>query len=280
MIKAILLDIDGTLTDDRKMITPETKEALLKAQDKGIRLIIASGRPPKGLKRFAEELDMYDNNGLFICYNGAEVISCGTDETLFSVPMRAEDSKAVLQHLEQFDVVPVIMHGRYAYLPNAYKGNMIDNGKGNVFNVIDYEVHGNNYLIRECADMAEEIGFPVKKILTAGDPAYLQEHYREMDKPFRDKLSCMFTAPFYYEFTAKGIDKAKAIEATLQHISCSREELMAFGDAQNDRSMLEYAGTGVAMGNAVDEVQAVADYITLDNNHDGIAYALRHFGII
>ncbi|MCR5794657.1 MAG: Cof-type HAD-IIB family hydrolase [Solobacterium sp.] len=277
MIKAILLDIDGTLTDDRKRITPETKKALLKAQAAGIRLIIASGRPPRGLRRFAEELDMYDNRGLFICYNGAEVITCGTEETLFSVPMRPEESKAVLQHLKQFDVVPVIMHGRYAYLPNAYKGNMIDNGKGTVFNVIDYEVHSNGYLIRECADMAEEIGFPVKKILTAGDPAYLKEHYMEMDEPFRDTLSCMFTAPFYYEFTAKGIDKAKAIEATLKHIGCTREELMAFGDAQNDRSMIAYAGIGVAMGNAVDEVKEAAGYVTLDNNHDGIAHALHHF---
>lgn len=277
MIKAILLDIDGTLTNDKKEITSETKEALLKAQNSGIRLIIASGRPPRGLRRFGKELDMYDHNGLFICFNGAEVINCSTKEVLFSVPMKSEDAKAVLQHLKQFDVVPVIMHDRYAYLPNAYRGNMIHNREGKLFNVIDYEVHSNNYLIRECEDMAEEIDFPVKKILTAGDPPYMKAHYLEMDEPFRDKLSCMFTAPFYYEFTAKGIDKAKAIEETLRHIGCTREEFMAFGDAENDRSMLEYAGIGIAMGNAVPEVKEIADYITLDNNHDGIAYALNRF---
>ena len=117
--------------------------------------------------------------------------------------------------------------------------------------------------------------FPVEKILNAGEPDYMKEHYEEMMEPFKDTLSCMFTSPVYFEFTAKGIDKAKAIDTVYRSLGYEPAELMAFGDAQNDLSMLKYAGVGVAMGNAVEEVKDAADYITLSNNHDGIAAALE-----
>lgn len=116
--------------------------------------------------------------------------------------------------------------------------------------------------------------YPLNKILTAGDDVYLKEHYQEMMEPFKDTLSCMFTAPFYFEFTAKGVDKAKAIESVLIPRGYKKEEMIAFGDGQNDASMLEYVGTGVAMANAVDELKAVADEVTKSNEEDGIAYSL------
>lgn len=68
-IKAILLDIDGTLTNHKKEITPETKKALMNAQEYGIRLVIASGRPAKGIFQYGDQLDMKYHNGLFVCYN-------------------------------------------------------------------------------------------------------------------------------------------------------------------------------------------------------------------
>ena len=87
----------------------------------------------------------------------------------------------------------------------------------------------------------------------------------------------MFTAPFYYEFTAKNVDKAKAIDAAFTKLGYVAEEMIAFGDAENDTSMLEYAGIGVAMGNATDALKAAADEVTLSNDEDGIAASLyRH----
>jgi Cof subfamily protein (haloacid dehalogenase superfamily) len=98
-----------------------------------------------------------------------------------------------------------------------------------------------------------------------------------MGAPFEGELSAMFTAPYYYEFTPLGVDKTRAIKETFSVLGIDRSEVIAFGDAQNDQSMIEWAGIGVAMGNAVDEVRAVADYVTLSNNDDGIAAALEHF---
>jgi Cof subfamily protein (haloacid dehalogenase superfamily) len=84
----------------------------------------------------------------------------------------------------------------------------------------------------------------------------------------------MFTAPFYYEFTAKNVDKAKAIDTAFTKLGYTADEMIAFGDAENDISMLEYAGIGVAMGNATEAVKAIADEITLSNDEDGIAESL------
>ena len=116
--------------------------------------------------------------------------------------------------------------------------------------------------------------YPVDKLLTAGDPAYLQAHYEEMYAPFKQTLSGMFTADWYFEYTAPGIDKACALEGALPKLGIDASEVVSFGDGQNDKSMIEWAGTGVAMGNAVDEVKAVAQMVTANNNEDGIAVAL------
>lgn len=150
---------------------------------------------------------------------------------------------------------------------------MIKHGEQEI-NIIQYESRGGKYKLCEMDDLAAFVDYPLNKILTAGDPIYLKEHYREMMEPFKDTLSCMFTASFYFEFTAQGIDKAKALEAVLNPMGYMQDEIIAFGDGQNDKTMIQYAGIGVAMDNAVEELKEVADEITLSNEYDGIAVSL------
>lgn len=278
MIKAILLDIDGTLTNDEKVITKKTKEVLLAAQEKGVRLALASGRPDMGLHKWATELEMDTHHGIFVCYNGARVVDCQSGEELFSQSLSKEEAKAVLEHLKQFDVTPIIARGEYMHTDDVF-GCVIDY-KGAPFNVVEYESRGNNYILCEQKDLAAWMDFPVEKILTAASPEYLQAHYKEMEAPFADSLNCMFTGDFYFEFTAQGVDKAKAIDRAYTKLGIAKEEMMAFGDAENDLGMLKYVGIGVAMGNASDAVKEAADEITLDNNHDGIAASLEKYGVI
>ena len=274
MIKVILLDIDGTLTNSKKEITPKTKEALLKVQESGVQLVLASGRMANGLSKYAKELDMYNHNGLFVCANGAEVINCQTGEVLFKKAMTVKEGKAVLEHIKQFDIIPMIAKGEHMFTNDVFNNTIIWNDKP--WNIMQYEARSNNYLLCEQRDLVEWCDFEITKILTFGQPEYLQEHYKEIGAPF-DYLSHMFTAPYYYEFTAKGIDKTKAIQETIGKLY-KQDEMMAFGDAQNDQTMVKYAGIGVAMGNAVDSLKEVANEITLSNEDDGIAYSLyKHF---
>ena len=268
-IKVIIMDIDGTLVNDEKVITPLTKETLLKAQDKGVRLILASGRPTSGLLKLAEELDMENHHGLFVCFNGSKVVDC---QTLYNHAISVEDSKAVLEHLKNFKARPMFDKDEYMYVNDVFDNTITYKGKS--FNVMQYESRGNNYILCEKRDLAAFVDFEINKILTFGDPDYLQAHYKEMMEPFKDRLNCMFTSDFYFEYTAKGVDKAKALDSVLIPMGYKKEEMMAFGDAQNDKSMVEYVGLGVAMGNASDELKAVANEITDTNNNDGIAKAI------
>lgn len=271
-VKVIIMDIDGTLVNDKKEITPKTKEVLLKAQEQGALLVLASGRPTSGLRKLAAELQMDKHHGLFVCFNGSKVIDCQSDEVLFNQTMSVEDSKAVLEHLKNFKARPMFDKGEYMYVNDVFDNYITYKGKP--FNVMQYESRGNNYILCEKRDLAAFVDFEINKILTYGDPEYLQEHYQEMMAPFKDRLNCMFTGDFYFEYTAKGIDKAKALDSALIPMGYTKDEMIAFGDAQNDKTMIEYVGCGVAMANASDDLKAVADEITLSNNDDGIAESL------
>ncbi len=273
----IIMDIDGTLTNSEKKITPKTRAALLAAQEQGARLILASGRPVSGMQDFAKELAMDKHHGLLVSYNGAVVTDCESGEVLFNQTMTVEEGKAVLEHVKQFDVIPMISKDDYMYVNNVYH-NMIHWERGNQdINIIEYESRGGKYLLAEKRDLAAFADFPLNKILLAGSSDYLAEHYKEIAAPFEGKLSSMFTADFYYEFTAKGIDKAKALDTVLAPLGYQPEDMIAFGDGQNDASMLTYAGTAVAMENAVQELKDIADIVTLSNDEDGIAETLKDY---
>ncbi len=275
MIKAILLDIDGTLTNDQKQITPLTREALLAAQDAGVVLVLASGRANMGLTGFANTLNMKEHNGIFVCFNGAKAMNYQTGEVYFQQTLTVDQGKRVLEHMHNFNVCPIYDRGAYMYLENAFF--TITRDDGSIWSIAEYEAHNNNYLLCEVANNAEFLDWEVNKILVAGQPEYLQQQWRSMGQPFEGELSAMFTAPFYYEFTPLGVDKTRALKETFSVLGIDRSEVISFGDAQNDQSRIEWAGIGVALGNAVDEVKTVADYVTLSKNEDGIAAALARF---
>ena len=271
-IRAIAFDIDGTLTTDEKRISPRTREAIMRAQAAGVRVLLASGRPAHGLKALARELELDRHHGLLVSFNGGCVVDASTDEVVFEQPMEVADVAAVLEHVSRFDVIPMVTHGRELLVDDAYRC-MIEH-RGEPKNIIEYEARACNLLVREVGDLRRAITGPENKILTAGTDTYLQGHWREMAAPFADRLSCVFTADFYFEYTARGIDKGASLARVLPRIGVEPGELAAFGDGQNDVTMLELAGVGVAMGNAVAEAKAAANMVCADNNHDGIAEAL------
>ncbi|MBQ9005881.1 MAG: HAD family phosphatase [Atopobiaceae bacterium] len=271
-IKAILLDIDGTLTNDDKVITPRTQQALLKCQEKGVILVLASGRTANGLSRYAADLDLAHHNGVLVCYNGAKSLNCQTGQVYFEQSMTVEQGARVLEHMKNFNVAPVIDHGQYMYVNNCFFTIERD---GKPWYILEYEAHSNNYKLCEKHDLAAFVDWRINKILNAGQPEYLQKVWQDMAAPFEGELSSMFTAPHYFEFTPLGVDKVRALKDTFADLGISPDEVMSFGDAQNDLTMIKWAKVGVAMGNAVDEVKAEADYVTSSNNEDGIADALE-----
>lgn len=274
-LKAIILDIDGTLVNSQKKISERTKKALLLAQAKGIKLILASGRPVRGMLNVMHELEMDKHHGLVVAYNGASVMDCESKEIVFNKAMTPQEAQSVLNHVKNFEVIPMIAKDDTMYVNNVFNGMITY--KNNPINIIEYESRGGNYLLCEKSDLAEFVDFPLNKILLAGDPEYLKENHVKISEPFTGKLSSMFTAAFYYEFTAQGIDKANALNEVLVPMGINPEDTISFGDGQNDLSIINFAGIGVAMGNAVDELKKAADEITLSNDEDGIAHVLEKY---
>ncbi|MBC1713712.1 HAD family phosphatase [Listeria welshimeri] len=273
--QAIILDIDGTLLNDDKKISPETKKALITAQQNGVKLILASGRPTTGMHLYAEQLEMKKYHGLLVSYNGAKVVDCQTKEELFNQTLTIAEGKAVLEHMKQFEVKVMIDKDDYMYVNNVY--DCYIPYKGEEINIIQYESRGGNFKLCEKEDLAAFLDYRINKILTAGDPGYMQKNYQAMMAPFKNTLNCVFTADFYFEFTAKNVDKAKALDTVLTPMGIHAENIIAFGDGHNDITMVKYAGTGIAMDNAVPKLKAVANSITLSNNKDGIAHVLNNF---
>ena len=274
-IKAIALDIDGTLTNDEKVVTARTRGALLAAQRSGVRLILSSGRPIQGLRALAADLDLPANGGLLVAFNGAHVVDARTDEVLFDQPMDPSALASLVGHMREFDVIPWITEGSRLYVERGMRH--VITYRGEPLDIVEYERKMCDLELHEVDDLLEVCGTPQDKLLCASEPEYLQQHWRAMYGPFTDELSGMFTADFYFEFMAPGIDKGRALAGALPKLGIDASEVIAFGDGQNDVSMLRWAGTGVAMGNAADEAKAAADMVTASNNEDGIALALAEF---
>ncbi len=137
------MDVDGTLTNSKKVVTEKTKNALIKAQEEGAILVLASGRPTSGLLDLAKELKMNENNGLLVAFNGSKVIDCETNEVLFNETMSIEEGQAVLEHMKKFDVKPMIDKDDYMYVNDVFNNEI--NYKGSPFNIIQYEARGGKF---------------------------------------------------------------------------------------------------------------------------------------
>lgn len=275
-IKVIVLDIDGTLLNSEKKISELTKSALIQAQKNGVKIILASGRPTVGMLNLTKELEMDKHHGLIVSFNGSQVVDCETHDILFNQTMPIIECQALLEHLKKFDVIPMITRDDIMYVHDVYKCNISIPNNPN-FNVIQYESRGGSYKLCEVDDLATFTDFPQNKILVAGSPEYLKENYISMSEPFIGKLNSMFTTSIYYEFTALGIDKAHALDTVLKPLGINRDEVISFGDGHNDISIINYAGIGIAMANAVEDLKLAANEITLSNDEDGIYHSLKKY---
>ncbi len=265
MIKLIALDIDGTLTNDEKKITPATRDALIAVQKMGVIAVLASGRQAPGLLRESRELCMQDYHGLLLSYNGARIEDATTGEILYAKGIDNETAVSYLRHLAKLPVSAIVDDGEAIITTSA------DNF------MIDVECRNNNMKLRIVPDIADAVDFAPSKILTAAPPSQLSGLLADIREGFEDKLSFAQSAPWFYEATAPGVSKAESLGMVCRKLGIAPCEVMAFGDAQNDLSMINFAGIGVAMGNSSEELKNAADEVTLSNNEDGIAATLKKY---
>lgn len=261
--KLIAMDLDGTLNNDQKVITEKTKEALMAAQEAGIRLALASARPSPGLFKERDVLRLQDHQGILMSYNGGRIVDAQTGKVLFETSMDLAETRQVLRRLEELPVTPILDDGVQFYVSdkNGYK--------------VDYECKNNNMVCTEVENLADFLTFAPIKILMSVQPEQLPEIQRSIAQMLPETLTVVQTAAFYLEVIPKVINKGQGIRDICKVLGITPAEVISFGDAANDIPMLREAGVGVAMGNASEAVKAAADMVTLSNNEDGIAAALE-----
>lgn len=261
----IAMDLDGTLNNDEKRITPKTRDTLMQAQQRGIRLVLASARPSPGLYKERDILQMQQYGGILMSYNGGRIVDAATGNVLFETAMDLQQAKSVLRQLETLPVTPILDDGKQFYVTdqNCYK--------------VGYECQNNQMTCTEVGNLADFLSFSPVKILMSLQPDILPAVQAQIASFLPKDLTVVQTAPFYLEVIPRTINKGQGIYDICRVLDISPESVIAFGDAQNDIPMLQAADTGVAMGNATDAVKAAANYTTLSNNEDGIAAALAKF---
>ena len=131
--------------------------------------------------------------------------------------------------------------------------------------------------MKQVGHFKDYVDFPVNKCLMTGEPEHMAELEKELKEKYAGKLNIFRSEPFFLEIMPKGIDKAKVLRNFLPYLGITREEVICCGDGYNDKTMIEFAGLGVAMANARDEVKEVADYITASNDEDGIVKVVKKF---
>lgn len=263
--KLLVLDLDGTLTNSEKKISSKTKETLLKAQEAGTIIVLASGRPTYGIVPLADELQLDKFGGYILSYNGGEIINWKSKEMLHAVLLDREVLPYLYDCAKKNDFAIITYQDEFIITENPED---IYVGKESFLNKME---------VKKVDDFLSSVNFPIAKCLITGDPERLLKLEKEMNDHLQGSMGVFRSEPFFLELVPNGIDKARSLAVLLDKIGMTKEQMMACGDGFNDLSMIQFAGLGVAMANAQDAVKQDANYITLSNEEDGVAYAVKKF---
>ena len=263
--KVLVLDIDGTLTNTQKEITPATKQAIQTILKKGHKVILASGRPTPGMRRYEQELELDKFGGYLLSFNGARIIECRTGEIVY-------------QRILPLSIIPGICRftrelgcGLFTYFGDI----LISAYEPDEYMLLESRING--MPIKVVDHFKEYVDFDVNKCLISADPEVAESYEKELREKYGDIVSVYRSEPFYIEIMPKNVDKATSLDQMLKVIGQTRENTICCGDGFNDISMVRYAGVGVAMGNGQTALKEVADYITDTNDNDGLVQVIENF---
>lgn len=262
--KLLVLDVDGTLLNDEREISKRTLAALLKVQQMGVRIVLASGRPTYGLMPLAKTLELGNYGGFVLSYNGCQIIKAQNGEILFERRINPE----MLPYLEK-----KARKNGFAIF-TYHNDTLITDSPDNEY--IKNEALLNNLKIIREDEFSTAIDFaPCKCMLVSDKEEALIELEQHWEKRLAGTLDAFRSEPYFLEVVPCGVNKANTLGALLEHLGVTREEVIAVGDGVCDVTMLQLAGMGVAMGHSQDSVKVCADYVTASNEEDGVALAVE-----
>ncbi len=263
--KAIVMDIDGTLYNSEKAITPSTKKALFKARERGVTIAVATGRPLHGVRDVARELRLREKGGYIISYNGGKIVDAKKNEIISETFLAAEYVSRIEALAEKYNA-PLVVH-----TPDALLTGDIDD------KFINLEARLNKMPLVKFTRHFADSGYKFFKCIITGEADRASRLEKIFADEFKGELSVYRSEPYFLEILPLGIDKAGAISALSSHLGISDGEIIACGDGFNDISMIEAAGLGVAMANAQQSVIDAADFVTLSCDDDGLVPVIEKY---
>lgn len=265
-IELLAIDMDGTLLNPAHEITPRVAAAVAAARARGVHVVLATGRPFLGVRRYLAQLELARADVHCITCNGALVQQADTGSSLMASTLGFDDYLHVEALARELGVHFQAMDEAHLYTPNADISE---------FTVREAFLSSVPLRYRTVAQMDRSLRF--SKIMMVDEPTLLDHAIARIPEPTRQRYTIVKSATHFLEILHPHADKGKSLHRLADRLGVARENVMAIGDQQNDLAMVEYAGVGVAMGNAIPAVQASADYVTASNAEDGVAQAIERF---
>jgi len=264
MYKLIAIDMDGTLLSNEKQISPANYEAIQQARENGVKVVLASGRPLVGFKKYLKELNLVSENDYAVAFNGALVQSSQGGEIISKTTLTLQDYKYLYKLSKE---LKVNIH--------ALTESSVISPKDTIYTRHEAEMNDITNEIIPVEDVDEDT--TIVKVMFIDKPELIEEIMHKIPEEVSSKYTVVRSAPFFLEFLHKSVNKGAGVAALAKKLNIKQEEVICIGDAGNDIHMIKYAGLGVAMGNAFPEVKKIANFITKTNEEDGVAFIINKF---
>ncbi|MCS4488330.1 Cof-type HAD-IIB family hydrolase [Streptococcus sciuri] len=265
-IKMIAIDLDGTLFNAQKEISKENRRALERVRKQGVKVVITTGRPLKAIGTLLSDLHLLSDDDYCITFNGG-LVQRTTGEILDKSVLTYEDLKTIHTYLEPLGLpFDVLSDGIVYSLPSR--------GNKSLYHT------ANPLLTFVEVEHFEDIplNIPYNKVVTVTDEKFLDEQLPKLPDVINEKYEAFKSREIIFEIMPKGVHKASGLAHLCQHLGLTNVNVMAIGDEANDISMIRWAGLGVAMANATDQVKRVANSVTKRNNEaSGVAEAIERY---
>ena len=266
MIKLIAIDLDGTLLDSRKQLSDANRQAIQQAVAQGVHVVLCTGRNLPGARPYFEQLALPQTAHHMIVNNGASLHETKSWQLLDGLTFHWNDLEQFALFNEAFDTQLTVFDSEHYYCVHPQPSQWVLDDAQLVFcPVTSIALHD----LQHQTDL-----FNVMFLGAPHQVNHLQQHIPE---EWWAQYSLVRSQPTIFEIMPKGADKGQALTRLCQHLGIAPSQVMTLGDGNNDIEMLQFAGLGVAMGNASDSVKAHADVVTESNDLAGVAQAIHRY---
>lgn len=265
-IKLLALDLDGTLFTGDKEITPENRLALKQAEEQGVHVVITTGRPLAAIGHVLEDLGLDDDKHYSVTFNGG-LVQVNNGEILTKTELRREDLKTIYEILEPLALPMDVLSDGLVYSLSSQGNSSLYPQANPTLTFIEAS---------SLDDIPEDLVY--NKVVVVCDEAFLDQQIKQLPRALYEQYEVFKSREIILEIMPQGVHKARALSILADYLGIHQDEVMAMGDEENDLTMLEWAGYGIAMANAVPQVKAVAKAVTKNTNEaSGVAEAIQEY---